>query len=295
MAEFQPAEAQLQDLASRAKAVDVKDIKQVHDVRIELRDTRIALTKKGKELRDGALQFQKAVIKKEKDLLAIITPEEERLDAIETADKQQKEMELRRAELPSRRAAITAICGPEAMQPVDEVLLAMDDAQFNEYRLSIIEKKLENDKIAHENKVRAEEATARAKRDEEDRIAREKLAAEKAEFERQKKVDEDARRAAQAEIDKEKSRLAGIEEQRQREEAAKKAELERQEKEIAIKKREEAEAIARAEREKKDREAKAEYQAWLAEIKFDPATCIIRTEGDKLTAFREIGTYTLKK
>lgn len=293
MAEFQPAEATLRTLADKAKSVDTTNIALVHDTRIELRDTRIALTKKGKELRDGALQFQKAVIKKEKDLLAIITPEEERLDAIEMADKQKKEMELRRSELPSRKAALESIA--DGIIVSDDFLLSIDDNDFNTYRLERISNKLEVDRMAHAKKVQAEEDAARARRAEEDRIAREKLDVEKAEFEKQKKAEDDKRRAEQAEIDKEKARLAGIEEQRQREEAVKKAELERQEKEAALKKQAEADALAKAEKEKKDQESKAEYRAWLESIKFDPATCILNTVGDKVTAFREIGTYTLKK
>lgn len=293
LAEFQPAEAELAKLATKAQGVNVGDIAQVHDVRIELRDTRIAVTKKGKDLRDGALQFQKAVIAKEKQLLAIIAPDEDRLAAIEEEAKAKAEMEKRRSELPSRKAAIEVI-GIKTPCTDDE-LLSMDDAQFNEHRLNLIEVKLANDKATHEAKVKADEDAARARQAEADRIAREKLDAERAEFEKNKKDDEDKRHAEQAEIEKEKARLAGIEEERQREEAAKKAEIDRQEREAKLKSdKEEAEAFF-AKKEKEEQEAKAEYQAWLAEIKYDPARCIIRTEGDKLTAYREIGTYTLKK
>lgn len=295
MAEFQPAEATLRTLADTAKKIDVTNIELVHSTRIELRDTRISLTKKGKELREGAIAFSKAVISKERDLLAIITPEEERLDVIEMADKQKKEMETRRAELPFRRSAIAAIIGEGALQPSDDDILAMDDNQFNEYRLKVIETKLESDRLAHERKVKAEEDAARAKRDEEDRIAREKLAAEKAEFEKQKKADEDKRRSEQAEIDKEKSRLAGIEEERKREESAKNAEIDRMQKEADLEKQKEADATAKAEQEKKEREEKSEYQQWLKDVKYDPQFCILKNEGDTIKAYILIGTYTSKK
>lgn len=271
MAEFQPAEAQLTELAEKAKTVDVTNIKQVHDVRIELRDTRIALVKKGKELRDGALQFQKAVISKEKDLLAIITPEEERLDLIEEADKQKKEIEKRRAELPSRLIALSSI--GDTVATTDDFILSMDDNAFNAYRLTRIEAKLNNDKLA-----------AEAKQRENDRIASEKLAEERKAFEAEKREADEKRRAEQTEIDKEKARLAGIEQERVRQEAIKKADLERIEKEAQLK--EAAEKHAREDRD---------FKIWLTSIQYNSETdkIVNLTEG-KMELWRRIDTYKPK-
>lgn len=280
LAEFQPAEAQLQELANRARNVDVSNIREVHTVRIELRDARTSLTKKGKELREGALLFQKKVIAKEKDLLAIILADEERLEAIENEAKQREEMEKRRVALPARIAALQSI-GDNS--PIDEnELLKMDDNLFNEYRLSRIERKLQADKLA-----------AEAEQREKDRIAREKLEVEKAEFEKAKKADEDKRRAEQAEIDKEKARLAGIEEQRQKEEKARQAEAERiANEEKARIQREKDEADRKIAAQKKQ-EADKDYQDWLIKIGYDEkkGDTIGRDHQGAIVCWRPIGTY----
>ncbi len=272
MAEFQPAEATLQELAAKAKLVDVNNIKQVHEVRIELRDTRISLTKKGKELRDGALQFQKKVIQKEKDLLAIITPEEDRLDAIESADKQKKEMETRRTELPTRIAALKSI--GDNVVIADDDLLKMDDNAFNAYRLQRIEAKLVADRVAHEAQIRKEEDERRAKLLEEDQKRRDELAKQQKEMDEKQKL-----------IDQEKARLAGIEEQRQKEEAAKKAEVERLEREAKIKAEDEAKRLQQE-----------DFQAYLKSIGFDKETDkLIPQANGSIEVLRLIGTYKPKK
>ena len=86
--QFQPTEAKLRELAlekSKIVITDIEDKQQIkiaHDAKIELRDVRIAISLKGKELRDDANKFSKAVITKEKELLAIIAPEEDRLEKI---------------------------------------------------------------------------------------------------------------------------------------------------------------------------------------------------------------------
>ncbi len=172
-AAFVPAVKDLKALATKAQGVDVKNLEQVHGVRIELRDARVNITKQGKELRDNAVKFQKDVIAKEKELIAIITPEEERLEKAEEELKLRAEMEKRRDELPSRLAALASV-GDEL--PIDEAeILAMDDTEFNEYRLRRIDAKLVADKAAHEEKIRKEDEDRRKALAEEDRVRREKF------------------------------------------------------------------------------------------------------------------------
>lgn len=291
LAEFQPAEAQLQELAARAKTVDTANIREVHSVRIELRDARTALAKKGKELREGALVFQKRVIAREKDLLAIILADEERLEAIENEAKVKEEMEKRRVALPTRRAALDSI-GLDL--PVDdETLLKMDDAVFNEFRLSRIERKLQADREAAEAEQRKRDAEARAK-----------LEAEKAEFEKQKKAEEDRIRkendesnrlkkieadklaAERAEVEREKARLAGIEEQRQREAKQREDEAKEAERQKILK-----EQAAAA--EEKKRKADKDYQDWLVSIGYDEkrGDTVGTDQEGWITCWRPIGTY----
>ena len=59
IAEFVPAKEQILAIIERTSLVESSDIPAVHNARIELRDLRVNLTKKGKELREGAVKFQK--------------------------------------------------------------------------------------------------------------------------------------------------------------------------------------------------------------------------------------------
>lgn len=81
---------------------------QCHSGRIALKQARIDLTAKAKEGREDAQAFAKAVIAEEKRLLAIITPEEERLDAIQRAYDAAREAE-KQAKLEAERRRIALI------------------------------------------------------------------------------------------------------------------------------------------------------------------------------------------
>lgn len=276
---FSPAKAEVMKVIEQAKKTDLTNIEQVHDNRIALRDLRVDITKRGKELRANALQFQKDVIAKENELVALVTPEEERLEAIEAEAKLKKQMESRREELPSRKAALATI--GDAISILDEELLKLDDNEFNAYRLVRIEAKLAADRKAHEDKKLAEEAEARAKADAEARAQREKNAAEEARLANERR-----------EIEKEKARLQGAGEQRLKEEAARKAEAERKEAEArAETARKEAEAKAKVEAEAKVA-AEEKFQAYLTSLKFDKATDdLVHGSDGSVQVWRLIGTY----
>ncbi len=290
---FVPAKEELTLLAGRAKAVDIKDAVQVHEVRIELRDARISITKRGKELREGALKFQKEVISREKELVGLIEPEEERLKAIDEEFELRAEMEKRRSELPSRLDALVAI-GDEMTTDEDEIL-AMDDNQFNEYRLRRIEAKLAQDKYVMEEKRRIELEEREAKIREEEKLRQEKIAEED-------RVLKEARDRAQAEIDKVNKKLnedrLALEVEKARiaaEELAKEKVQAEHEQKLLIKEREakfEAEKQAGIEREKVRAE---KFVAWQREIKFDESTDVIQWEGNIAKAYRFISEYKIEK
>ena len=86
---FDPTVAELTAMVAKTKklkATDLEDKAQlaiVKENRIVLKKARVQIEKRGKELREDALKFQRAVIAKEKELIAIIEPEEDRLEAIE--------------------------------------------------------------------------------------------------------------------------------------------------------------------------------------------------------------------
>ena len=82
-------EDQLRELAQASTSITTitnpAGLDQVHGARMVLKNTRIEIEKKGKAAREDANAFSKAVIAKEKELIAIIQPEEARLQSIQDA------------------------------------------------------------------------------------------------------------------------------------------------------------------------------------------------------------------
>lgn len=80
-------EAQLQKLADGTKDITTitndDGYKQIQSARIVLKNERIAIEKDGKKAREDATAFGKAVIKEEDRLIAIISPEEKRLQKLQ--------------------------------------------------------------------------------------------------------------------------------------------------------------------------------------------------------------------
>lgn len=180
---FDPTTQQLNELVAKSqeiKEVDVDDPKQVEavkKVRIELKNARVAITKTGKEMREEALSYQKAVITKEKELIAIIEPEEERLQSIEDEAKLKKIREERAEKLPWRKQKLAEVEADVS----DEALLEMDDKEFVNFLNEKSAEKLariEAEKRAKEDeKKRAkeiEEAEERARNEAEQKAEREK-------------------------------------------------------------------------------------------------------------------------
>ncbi len=289
---FDPSVDQLQKIVAATSKITADDLSDdvqlalVHDTRISLRDARVKIEKTGKALRADALKYQKDVIAREKELLGIILPEEERLDAIEQQAKQIKERAARVALLPMRReqlAPFGAVIG-------DEAILDMDNDQFVSYLVDCQAKKNEQDRL----EIEAEKARLA----DEARLAQVRYDAEVAErnrIEAAAKLDEerriqaeaqkkyDAELAAQKVLDDAKVEAAKVEETARLEREAKasaaqkliddaKAEAERL---VAVaKSQEEArvrEIAVREEQVKAEaaaREQDAKYQAWLTEIGF---------------------------
>lgn len=211
---FDPTKAELNlmiEKTSKITATDLKDKKQLEVVkenRIQLKNARVKITKIGKELREEAIAFQKAVIAKEKELIGIIEPEEERLSAIEEEAKTIAIKEARMALLPERKEKLSLI----NIQKTDDELLSMDDIQFSTFY---------NECVAEKQRIEQEklEAEKRAIEEEKNKIARAK------EIEEAK---------AQA-IEEEKKRASEQEElNKAREEARIKAEKEKLEKQKAF-------------------------------------------------------------
>lgn len=268
---FDPTAAQLHELV--ALPVDLTDplnedsVKAAHEKRMKLREARVAITKTGKAMREDALKFQKDVIAKEKELVAIVEPEEARLQEFEDKAAVLKEREARKAALPMRREQLRDI-DPEAEKTTtDEAILDMDATGFKEHLNQVLaaKNKREADALAAQ---KAEQDARQAELDRKEREAAEKEAREKAAAEAAEK----ARAEERARIERE---------------AAEKAEREKREAEAKAKA--EAEAAAKLAADQK-------YQAFLTEHNYTPERAYLyrieRTD-KKVFLFEKVGELDL--
>lgn len=261
---FDPNVESLQKIVSSTSKITATDLSDdvqlalVHDTRIQLRDARVSIEKKGKELRADALKFQKDVIAKEKELLAIITPEEDRLKAIEEQANTIKERAARAALLPMRKEQLIPLLdGLEP--PADEFLLDMDNDRFISFLVEVQSGKNERDRVANEKKAKEladAERLAQVKKDaevaERNRIEEANRATEQIRIDKAAHDKHEAEVAAKKLVDD-----AKIEADRVLREAEEKV---RKEQELKLAMELEAEA------QKKQRQADEKYQAWLVTI-----------------------------
>lgn len=277
-------EAKLKELA--VKHADITEIKngagrdQCHAAMMTLANARVAITKAGKEARDDANAFAKAVIAEEKRLIGIIEPEESRLRALRDDWDEQRERERQaKAEAEKRRiaelqeriaeirgavAAASTASSANVLEHIADIERMVIDASFQEFQGQAQLAKDETlDKLReiHAQAVAREEEAARlkAEREELERLraeaeAREReAAAKRAEEERQAR---EAREAEERRLAEERAaqdaELRKQREEHERQLAAERAEAER----LAREKREAEEAKLRAERERQEAEAK---------------------------------------
>lgn len=313
IAKFDPTTAQLNEMVNVTAGITSVDFTNKTQMeflrasRIELKNTRVKIEKFGKGQREEALAYQKAVIAKEKELIAIIAPEEDRLSKIEDDAKAAEIRASRLESLPERKERLVAI-GDEIVIE-DDALLAMDGIYFEAYFNERVGNKNEAVRVAMEAQAethRIETARLAAIEAEKTRVAQEaeakKLAAERAEI--------DAVRLAN---EKEAARLASEKEAREREEKARIEERARAEAEAKAKEearianekkmaeeiqRAEADAKAKAEAEAKHREKQAAYQAFRAQHGMTAENKAdfkeeVGTDGT-VTLYKKLGVFTHK-
>lgn len=300
--QFDPKIAQLNEIVLETKKVTKESgLDVVKSTRISLRDTRVSITKKGKELREEANAFSSAVIAKEKELIAILAPEEERLQKIEDEVKAEEFKKLQLEKLPSRKEKLLSIDGVTVWAS-DDLLLEMDKDQFDEFYNKCVadnnEKvRLENIRIKEEQdaKLKEEEDRIKAEQQKRDEEAAAKLAEE------QKKIDEANAKIAleQKKIDDEKLRIQHEKEVAEAaEEARKKALQEVEDKRIADEaaKKAEDERIAKQKIEDEKKAAKnAEYQSFLKGLgvtkeNFETEFKIVKTPTE-VQVFKLVGSF----
>lgn len=164
-----------QIVAETAKIIvlDLADETQlalVHDTRIKLRDARVTIQKQGKAMREDALKYQKDVIAREKELIAIIDPEETRLKNLEEKANTIKERKAREALLPMRKEQLAKL----DVVITDESILDMDNDEFVAFLNEQTTLKNEADRFAIEEEKAKLARDAEIKAAEDAAVARER-------------------------------------------------------------------------------------------------------------------------
>lgn len=178
---------------------DTTQLKLVKSARIKLRDARVAIEKTGKKYREEALAYQRAVLQKEKSLIAIIEPEENRLKDIEKGVEAEKERRLRIQQLPERRKRLE-----DNDLPIDEsILLEVDSVAFENHFNQLVAEKNQKDREKAEAEAAQKAAELKAREDairaEEERIASEERTRQREETARQQERERIEREALQKE------------------------------------------------------------------------------------------------
>lgn len=256
--QFSPTVAEIQALVQEASVITADNTPEVRRVRLLLKNQRVRIEKAGKEFRAAAIKFQKDVIAKEKELVAMIEPQEERLEAIEKEEAKKKLREERVALLPERWGKIDTIGHPNGRGNItEEVLLDLDAVAFQEVLNNIVADKnrIEQEKIDAERQRLAEEnarlqrgkemAEAQEKARQEERERAERVARE--EKERQERLLREEREAGERRLREEKEATERREKERLEREAKEKAEAEEKAKQEAIRKEQERKATENSE------------------------------------------------
>lgn len=288
--EFDPTVSQLHSMIAITSAItaqDLSDDKQialVKESRMHLRDARITIEKRGKELRADALKYQKDVITKEKELLSIIGPEEDRLKELEDQAAQIKVREARKALLPMRREQLNGLI---EYRPEDDFLLDMDNDEFITYLNTKKAEKLDRDmaevcarEAAIADKERLAQVEEAARVAERNRIEAAAKAHEERRIQAEAQKKYDAELAAKKIIDDAKLEADRIEKAAQ---------------DKIIQAQAQKEADDRAEEDRKtQQEASIKYQAWLKEIGYtedDKELWVFKDNGGFVGAFKHVGTF----
>ena len=254
---------------------------QAHAAAMTLKNRRVEIQRRAKEVREDAVAFQKAVIAKGDELAALIEPEEQRLLKLrdawdaeqerikrEAAEAEQRRKQGHEAKIADIRSVVVDSSGKSALC-LQHIISGLDmedvsEASFEEYAPVASRAKAETlDKLramkAEAEAREAEQARIKAEQEAEaKRLAaeREELARLRAEAEARRKEEEakaaEARAAEAARLAAERAEIAKQREEQEAKARAERAELERQAAELraqqeAVRKQQEA-AAAEAKR-----------------------------------------------
>ena len=206
---FNPTKAELQTAIEKYKNLKINGIDDeqgylmVKEAKKELADYRIKITKFGKKQREEALEWQREVLRQEKDLLMLIEPTEIRLKSELEAIDEEKKMKERMVLLPSRQ---------KMLEELNIVLLASEILKMDEKEFSA---------FFTEKKTEFQEA--------QDRIAQEK----EAEIARSKELEQAKKEAAKKAVAEERERAIKEAEKKKQEEDAKIAREKEEQEQVA--------------------------------------------------------------
>lgn len=282
---FETVKAEVSKLATQYADITAISNKagrdQAHAAAMTLKNRRVEIQRRAKEVREDAVAFQKAVIAKGDELAALIEPEEQRLLALRDAwDAEQERIKREAAEAEQRRKAwhesqVAGIRGvvlsaagvsPEKLRELIAELDLIEPSEklHAEYAPAVARAKAETlirllEMLTEAEAREAEQARIKAEQEAEAaRLAaeREELARLRAEAEARRKEEErkaaEARAAEEARIAAERAEIAKQREEQEAKARAERAELERQAAELraqqeAVRKQQEA-AAAEAKR-----------------------------------------------
>lgn len=233
---------------------DKAGLEAVHKARMEVKNLRVRIEKRRKQLKAESLEYGRQVDSAAKELTDLLTPIETHLENEEAIVAREKARLEREAE-GKRQAMIRERfnCLSECSFPGGNSYLEGDIARFTVAEFSAVLDSERVAKAAFDERMAAEKAE-RERIAEQQRIEAERLAKERAELERQRreqveaqaKIDAEQKRLLEAEL--EQKRLAFLE--KAKAEAAEKARLEA----IAEQERKAAEAKAKAEADERERQ-----------------------------------------
>lgn len=272
LAELAAASANITEITNKA------GYDECHAKRMVLKNKRVEIAKTGKLAREDATKFSQAVIAAEKELIGIISPEEERLQALQQAWDDAREAERAEAarveaeRIQKQKDALAVITGSlsrlfgadvAALTLALEQLEAFDMEQFDDVFRPDADKAradaMQAITAARTEREELDRKAAELKRQQEEQEAREAAAAEER---RQQQAKEDAERAERQKREDEERAARQAEEDRQRQaqaEADRKASEELQAKLDA--QQAELDKIAAEQQAKADAEAKAALEA----------------------------------
>lgn len=290
---FAETKAALATLAKQSASIvtitNTAGLQECHAARMSLKNTRVEIGKRGKEAREDATAFSKAVIAKEKELIGIIDPEESRLQALQDTWEAEREAERqakvdairkRHAELQARVDAIRSLATDNAKGSSEEISAAYGkvfdteiDDTFEEFKAGAEEAKaFALSDLTHSLQVATDREVAERKAADERKAEADRVEAQRI---------ENAKR--QAELDKQETEIAEQRKQAEADQAKRDAEAKAAQRKLdeeAAAERKRLDDEARTAQKKLDDEAAAERQRLKDEA--DAESRKVREECDRM-------------